>query len=118
MDFGNRLKILLEIKDIKHKDFAAFLSISPSTLNGYLNRGKQPNFELLKKIASLLDVTTDYLLDYNISPQFQPMSVKELNIIAKLRKMGKTERNVIFYLVDRLHTSQAGEKNPINDKFP
>lgn len=112
MDFGSKLKALLEIKNIRHKDFAAVLNISPSTLNGYLNSGKQPDFELVKRIASILDVTTDYLLDYNHSPQPQPISVQELNMLSKLRELDKTGRNVVFYLVDKLHSEQTGGGDP------
>lgn len=103
MDFGSKLKALLEVKNIRHKDFAMFIGISPSTLNGYLNNGRQPDFELVKKIASILDVTTDYLLDYSHPSQPQQISAKELNMLSKLRELDKTGRNVIFYLVDKLH---------------
>ncbi len=103
MDFGSKLKTLLEIRNIRHKDFAALLGISPSTLNGYLNSGRQPDFELVKKIASILGVTTDYLLDYTNPSQSQQISVKELNMLSKLRELDKTGRNVIFYLVEKLH---------------
>lgn len=102
MKFGEKLGKLLEMKDIKQKDFAAILNISKSTLNGYINTERQPDFELVKQMASILDVTTDYLLDYNHTPQPQPVSVKELAMLTKLRNLDKDKRNIIFALVDML----------------
>ena len=102
MKFGEKLKFLLEIKDIRHKDFARVLNISYSTLNGYLNTDRQPDFELVKKIASVLDVTTDYLLDYNHTPTAEPISVRELALIKSLREFPKEKQNIIFELVEML----------------
>lgn len=40
MNFGRKLKMVLEIKELKHKEFANMLGIPTSTLEGYLNSGK------------------------------------------------------------------------------
>ena len=106
MKFGEKLKRLLEIKDIKHKDFARVLNISYSTLNGYLNTDRQPDFELVKKIASVLGVTTDYLLDYNHTPTAEPISVRELALIKNLREFPKEKQDMIFRLVEMLSENQ------------
>ena len=109
MKFGEKLRFLLEIKDIKQKDFAHAINISPSTLCGYINSDRQPDFELVKKIASVLDVTTDYLLDYNHTPIPEPISVRELALIKNLREFSKEKQKLIFDLVEML-----SDKNPEN----
>ena len=109
MRFGEKLKYLLEIRDIKQKDFAKALNISASTLCGYINTDRQPDFELVKKIASVLDVTTDYLLDYNHTPAPEPISVRELALLKSLREFPKEERETIFKLVEML--SEKNGKN-------
>lgn len=109
MKFGEKLRFLLELKDIKQKDFARAINISPSTLCGYINSDRQPDFELVKKIASVLDVTTDYLLDYNHTPTAEPISVRELALIKSLREFPKEKQNIIFELVEML-----AEKNTKN----
>ncbi|MCH5207143.1 MAG: helix-turn-helix transcriptional regulator [Oscillospiraceae bacterium] len=110
MDFGKKLKLLLEYEGIKHKDFAAMLHISPSTLNGYLNCGKQPPFELVKTIASTLNVSTDYLLDFNSDKTGSPpVSVSELAMLTRLRSLSKQERETIYKLVEML--SEKSGKN-------
>lgn len=47
------------------KEFAKVLGISYPTYMGYENRGREPKFELLKKIASVLHVSIDDLLGYH-----------------------------------------------------
>ncbi len=107
MNFGQKLKSILEIKDLRHKEFAKMLDIPPSTLEGYLNSGKQPDFELLVRIASTLNISIDYLLGNDFKPLPNLVSTKELNMLAKLRKLGKTERNVIYFLVDKFYGDSA-----------
>lgn len=102
MRFGEKLKYLLEIRDIKQKDFANAINISPSTLCGYINTDRQPDFELVKRIASVLDVTTDYLLDYNHTPAPEPISVKELALLRTLRGFPKEKQEMVYRLVEML----------------
>lgn len=107
MDFGQKLKSVLEIKDLRHKDFAQMLDIPSSTLEGYLNSGRQPDFDLLVRIASTLNISLDYLLENDYTPLPNLVSTKELNMIAKLRTLGKTERNIIYFLVDKFYDDGA-----------
>lgn len=102
MEFGKKLKMLLEYKDIQHKKFAETLNIHPSTLNGYLNEGKQPDFELVRKIAATLEVSTDYLLDYNDKAQGPPLSNEELAMLTKFRKFPKEKQDLVISLVEML----------------
>ncbi len=109
MEFGKKLRLVLEFKDIKQKDLASVLHISPSTLSGYINNGKQPDFEVVKRIASVLGVTTDYLLDYSAAASDPPLSVMEMSLIARLRTLDKDKQEIIFRLVEML--SEKNEKN-------
>lgn len=95
--FGDRLKDILDDKEITQKEFASSLNIAPTTLNGYITNKRQPNLELVKKIAEVLDISTDYLLDYecgNIT-----LNSQEVTMINLLRKMNKEERNAILNLL-------------------
>lgn len=103
MEFGKKLKMLLEFEDIQHKKFAETLNIHPSTLNGYLNEGKQPDFELVKKIADTLGVSTDYLLDHDNKPQGPPLSAAELAMLTKFRRFSKEKQDVLISLMDMLN---------------
>lgn len=102
MEFGKKLKQILDFEGIKQKEFAAAVHIAPSTLNGYLNYGKQPDFELVKRMASALKVSTDYLLDYNTNNNEPPLTMKELALLANLRSLGEEERETVFKLCELL----------------
>lgn len=67
MKFGDRLRILIEEKNITQKELSAQLNIAPSTVSSYAQNTREPDFETLKMIADYFKVTTDYLLGYKSS---------------------------------------------------
>lgn len=62
MTFGQCLKQLMEDNEISQTKLSKELSIAVSTLNGYANDYREPDFLTLIKIAQYFHVTTDYLL--------------------------------------------------------
>ncbi len=105
MAFGERLSELLEEKDISQKEFASTLNIAPTTLNGYIKNRSQPDFELVKKIAESLNISTDFLLDSS-GGGFK-LTAKEMSLISKLRTLSGEQQKIIYDLV----SLSAKEKN-------
>ena len=66
---GIRMKSLRENKDLKQNKVAGELSVSPYQLSRYENGKSKPDPELIAKIATYYDVTTDYLLGIIDNPQ-------------------------------------------------
>ena len=64
MSFGNVLALLLEERGITQKEMAAACSISTSAISSYVQNAREPDFDMLKKIADYFSVTTDFLLEY------------------------------------------------------
>ncbi len=98
MEFGDKLLMILNEKNISQRDFAAALNIAPTTLNGYIKNKRQPDFALVKQMAFSLNVSIDYLLDYannNVT-----LNVCELSLIAKIRRMNESEKQIIIDLVN------------------
>ncbi len=62
MTLGNTLLNLLYENDISQKQMAIDLGISPSTLNGYINNRREPDYDTLLKFAGYFHVSCDYLL--------------------------------------------------------
>ncbi len=58
----NRIKDVLEHKGIKQKWLAEKLGKSYNMVNSYAQNRRQPNLEVLFKIAEILDVEVDALL--------------------------------------------------------
>lgn len=98
MAFGEKLLELLEERNISQKEFAKTLNIAPTTLNGYIKNKRQPDFELVKKISSILKVSADFLLD-NSENSFD-VTAKELSLIYKLRTLSREQQQVIYDLIN------------------
>ncbi|KZL93583.1 helix-turn-helix domain-containing protein [Clostridium magnum] len=62
MLFHERLKGLREDKDLTQQEVAEALHIERNTLSGYEIGYREPNLDMLVKIADYFDTTLDYLL--------------------------------------------------------
>lgn len=62
MNFSNKLRCLIEERNLTQKRVANELNIAPSTIGGYVQGSSEPDFETLKRLANYFDVSTDYLL--------------------------------------------------------
>lgn len=59
---GNRIKTLREELGIKQEELAKKMSVSPSAIGMYETNKREPNNELILKLAQFFNVSTDYLL--------------------------------------------------------
>lgn len=64
MSFQDNLRKYREGLGITAKDFAAQIGLNYTTYANYENRGKEPKYDTLCKIASALNVSIDELLDF------------------------------------------------------
>jgi len=62
MTNGERLKFLREKKGLTQKDVATKLGLEPAAISKYELDMREPNIEALKKLASIFNVSIDYLL--------------------------------------------------------
>ena len=63
MSFGERLKVLIEEREITQKELAKAFNIAASTMGCYVQNTREPDFSTLKALADFFDVSTDYLLE-------------------------------------------------------
>ena len=63
MSFGDRLRVLIEDRDMTQRELAAALNVAPSTMGNYVQNTREPDFATLKAIADYFDVSADYLLE-------------------------------------------------------
>ncbi len=61
----NRIKVVLAEKQKTNKWLAAELGINPSTVSKWCTNSSQPDIALLVRIAKLLEVELNELLDKN-----------------------------------------------------
>ena len=62
MNFGDRLRILIDERGITQKELASQLNIAPSTVSSYVQNTLEPDFATLKSLAIYFSVSIDYLL--------------------------------------------------------
>lgn len=93
MIFAERLRYLLDCQEIKLKALAPKLGISPSTLGNYALGLREPDFEILVRIADYFNVSTDYLLGREDLPQKQPT---EKEFIQLLRQMSPEQQELLL----------------------
>ena len=62
-EFTEKLRMLMDERDLKQKDVAAALHIPVSTLGGYVQGKSQPDFAMLKLLSNYFNVSIDYLLN-------------------------------------------------------
>ncbi|MCQ5130833.1 helix-turn-helix domain-containing protein [Butyricicoccus faecihominis] len=61
-DFGKRLKELRENKNLTQDQVGKRLELTGASISGYENNIAMPPLDILKRLALLYGVTTDYLL--------------------------------------------------------
>ncbi len=90
MLFCEKLRILIEDNNLTQKQVAEDMQIPASTLGGYVQGTSEPDFETLKIIAKYFKVSTDYLLDYNVSS----VSNKEDELIKIFRTLSPKQQDL------------------------
>lgn len=60
---GNRIKEIRKSKGLSQREVAKKLKMAFSTYSNYENNNREPNFETLKKIANVLDVSIAQLVN-------------------------------------------------------
>lgn len=84
MQFNNRFRQLIDDRQIGRKELAEQLNIAYSTLGNYLNGDREPDINMLIKIADLFSVSIDYLVGH---PTNQTISDEETRLLHLFRQM-------------------------------
>ncbi len=98
-DIGNRITLLRKKKNWSQTDLSKSINASREAIGKYERNEAIPSVEVAKKIADVLDVSLDYLVDDKASISFDKKTVKRLQDIEQLPD---EDRNHIFYMIDNL----------------
>lgn len=100
MKFGDRLKLLLDEKEITQKDFAEKLNIAPTTLNGYIKNKREPNIDLILQISYELNISVDLLIGSKNTPN--QVTLKEMRMLKKYRSFNIEQQRIIEALINTI----------------
>lgn len=70
MTLGQRIKNLRKQKNMTQEDLGKILGVTKVSISGYENDTREPDNKSLIKLSNFFNVTTDYLLGRNKTPQW------------------------------------------------
>ncbi|WP_317400466.1 helix-turn-helix domain-containing protein [Anaerotruncus colihominis] len=116
MTFGERLVASRERKSISQKQLADMLGITPTRLNYWEKDKRQPDVSNIKRLASALGVSTDYLIGNEV---LRPISVVKLSKseeehIKKYRVLDKHGKESVDLILDHEY-NRCTEPAPVVD---
>lgn len=72
----NNLKSLRTVKGLSQKDVATYLGITQQAYANYERESRQADYETLKKLSEIFNVTVDYILGNDSSPTPSKKGIK------------------------------------------
>ena len=103
--FGDRLKSLIEQKEITQLALSKILNVSDATVNRYVKNINFPGEDTLKKIADYFEVSVDYLLCRTDNPNYSVVSTnykgKSIELVVNSKTVNYTQEQ-IQSLIDKL----------------
>lgn len=107
-----QLKALRLNRGFTQSELAKLLGISPSAVRMYETGQRSPDYDTLKRIASLFNVSTDYLLGYDSKHAIIPELTKdEEKFLSIYREVPVSSRgsmlNIVRSFADALNFSNA-----------
>lgn len=66
--FGDRLRVLRKMKDLKQEDVGELIGVSGSAVGSYERNTREPSLEMVGKLAESFNVTADYLIGITDEP--------------------------------------------------
>lgn len=126
MDFKDRLRYYREQRGYSSDELAKLLDIPYTTLKGYENAGREPKYNILVKIADILNVSLDDLLgrtpadeNYNLEKELNSLLSsleKEKNISIEINSINQDYVN-LTYIVNNYRIPIDIEKTSIIDNI-
>lgn len=90
MTFGERLESCMKKAGYNQKQLAKQIDVTPVRLNYWIKDKRQPDIPNIKKLASALNVSADYLIGNIESSESSAMDA-----LAEERNLSSTDRNLI-----------------------
>lgn len=100
MRFARILQDLREDRDISRKDLATVLNISVSTLGMYEQGRREPNIDMLIKIANYFDVSIDFLVGRSFKNENNEMLTEALHVKNKIDKLPQGYKDIINFMLE------------------
>lgn len=117
MSFSTRLKVLRAEHHMTQKELAERINVARTTITGYETKERQPSLETLNALASVFDVTVDYLVEDEMTPSLSSpclqtqhermLDEKVMKSYQKLSLSSKEEALKYLHLLELLDEEKA-----------
>lgn len=118
-NINDRLKTLMNLKNLTIYDVAEIVDMSPSTISRYVNGKMNPKSVTLEKLSKELDISPAWLMGYNVSMDLKDdksvsikITAKEKSIIKKYRKLDSYGKKAIDLILD--HELDRSKNNTLD----
>ena len=101
MRFARILQDLREDRDISRKDLAMVLNISVSTLGMYEQGRREPNIDMLIKMANFFDVSIDFLVGRSYKNENNEVLVDALHLKNQIDHLPQEYKNLIEFMLSK-----------------
>lgn len=101
-NFARRLKELRTEKNVSQYELANFLHVSQNAIYNWENKKREPNADMIKKIADYFGVTPAYIMGWEGSN----ISVDEMSHIKKYRALDQHGKKVVDFLLEEEYSRQ------------
>ncbi len=108
MTFADRLKKARTEKGLSKGDLSKQIGVHYAQIGRYEEKGARPSAEVLGKLANVLGVTTDYLMNGTSADMAEESLTDKdlLNQFKKIDQFPKEDRNIIKVLLDAFITKR------------
>ena len=103
MQFQDKLKQLIDDHNITRKELADQLNVAYSTVGNYINAGREPDIDMLIKIADCFSISVDELVGHNTS---NSISDGETRLLCLFRQLTPENRELLIKIA-----AVMGEQN-------
>lgn len=101
MIFAECLQELREDRNISRKELAAFLNISVSTLGMYEQGRREPNIEMLIKLADYFNVSLDFLVGRVNNSEERKNMLEALRLKNRIDHLPQEYKNIIEFMLSK-----------------
>lgn len=100
MRFSEILQDLREDRDISRKEMASYLNISLSTLGMYEQGRREPNIEMLIRIADYFNVSLDFLVGRDFTKIDLEKYQEALHLKNKIDKFPQGYKDIVNFMLE------------------
>lgn len=106
--FGDNLKQLRKKKGLTQQQLADELGTTVRALSTYELNFREPNLEMIRKIAYFFQVSSDYLFDIDLQEIYEEeVSRKKAEIIDTVQSMPATMANKVYDYIEFLKSKEC-----------